>query len=138
MKRNLSIENSLFDDQNILEFSLASEEPYLRFDEAGKPYNEILVISEEAISFTRLVDQKAPFLFEHDTEKQIGVIERAFIADKKLKVVVRFSENTFAQEILRDIKAGIRRNVSLRLYYQRLSNEPRQPRNNVCDQMGAL
>ncbi|MBO5856896.1 MAG: hypothetical protein J6Q87_01455, partial [Clostridia bacterium] len=81
---------------------------------------------------------KAPFLFEHDTEKQIGVIERAFIADKKLKVVVRFSENTFAQEILRDIKAGIRRNVSLRLYYQRLSNEPRQPRNNVCDQMGAL
>jgi hypothetical protein len=60
-----------------------------------------------------LVDEKAPFLFEHDTTKQIGVIERAFIADNKLQVVVRFSENEFAQSILRDIKAGIRRNVSL-------------------------
>jgi hypothetical protein len=30
-----------------------------------------------------------------------------------LQVIVRFSENDFAQEVLKDIKAGIRRNVSL-------------------------
>jgi len=127
MKRNLEFTDSTFADENILEFSLASEEPYLRTDEKDNPYNEVLVISEEAISFDRLVDQKAPFLFEHDTEKQIGVIEKAFIADKKLKVIVRFSENSFAQEILRDIKAGIRRNVSLGYIIENYQMSPGNP-----------
>lgn len=113
-KRSLDIKDlASADDNNILEFSLASSAPYLRTDDDGNPYYEVLVISEDAISFERLVDGKSPFLFEHDTEKQIGVIEKAFIADEKLKVLVRFSENQFAQEVLRDIKAGIRRNVSL-------------------------
>jgi HK97 family phage major capsid protein len=113
-KRNLDLKDFTSEDNsNVLEFSLASSEPYLRTDDEGTAYYEILTISEAAISFERLVDGKAPFLFEHDTEKQIGVIEKAFIADEKLKVIVRFSENNFAQEVLRDIKSGIRRNVSL-------------------------
>ena len=111
-KRSLDLEIQGAIDENIVQFSLASSEPYLRTED-DYTYYEVLTISEEAISFERLVDEKAPFLFEHDTTKQIGVIERAFIADNKLQVVVRFSENEFAQSILRDIKAGIRRNVSL-------------------------
>jgi hypothetical protein len=111
-QRSLELQIQGAVDTNIVEFSLASSAPYLRTED-DYTYYEVLTISEEAISFERLVDEKAPFLFEHDTTKQIGVIERAFIADNKLQVVVRFSENEFAQEVLRDVKAGIRRNVSL-------------------------
>ena len=100
--------------ENLIEFSIASEEPYFRSeDDVSGGYYEVLKIGTENIDFSRLVDEKAPFLYEHDTEKQIGVIEKAYIEDQKLKVLVRFSENQFAQCVLRDILAGIRRNVSI-------------------------
>lgn len=103
-KRSLEIQTPVEYTENVLTFSLASSAPYLR-SEKDNTYYEILVISEEAINFERLIDNKSPFLFEHDTNKQIGVIEKAFIADEKLQVLVRFSENDFAQEVLKDIKA---------------------------------
>lgn len=97
----------------LIEFSVASEAPYMREDDKGRPYWQVLKISEQAIDFERLQDQKCPFLFEHDTEKQIGVVEKAFIRDGKLIVLVRFSQNQFAQSIKKDILSGIRRNVSI-------------------------
>lgn len=112
LKRSLEIQTPVETTENVLQFSLASSAPYLR-SEDDNTYYEVLTISEDAINFERLVDGKSPFLFEHDTNKQIGVIEKAFIEDEKLQVIVRFSENTFAQEVLKDIKSGIRRNVSL-------------------------
>lgn len=112
LKRSLEIQTPVETTENVLQFSLASSAPYLRSEDENT-YYEVLTISEDAINFERLVDGKSPFLFEHDTNKQIGVIEKAFIEDEKLQVIVRFSENTFAQEVLKDIKSGIRRNVSL-------------------------
>lgn len=56
---------------------------------------------------------KCPFLFEHDTEKQLGVVEKSYLSDGKLKILVRFSENDFPQTVLKDILSGIRRNVSV-------------------------
>ena len=133
-KRSLNLnELDINSENNVLEFSLASAEPYLRSDGPnGQPYYEVLTISEESISFERLVDGKSPFLYEHDTEKQIGVIEKAFIADDKLKVIVRFSDNQFAQEVLHDIKTGIRRNVSLGYI---ITNYVMQPGNGDYDTM---
>lgn len=90
---------------------------YLRTDDDFS-YYEVLEISENAIDFQRLVDCKSPLLFEHNTEKQIGVVTHAWIQNQKLYVTVKFSENDFAQEILGDIKDGIRRNVSIRLHNQ--------------------
>ena len=99
---------------DLVEFSVASSEPFFRADDdLNEGYYEVLEISDQAIDFSRLVDEKAPFLFEHDTEKQIGVVEKAYIQDEKLKVLVRFSENDFAQSVLKDILAGIRRNVAV-------------------------
>lgn len=99
---------------DLVEFSVASSEPFFRADDdLNEGYYEVLEISDQAIDFSRLVDEKAPFLFEHDTEKQIGVVEKAYIQDEKLKVLVRFSENDFAQSVLKDILSGIRRNVSV-------------------------
>lgn len=115
MKQHLRVlENYEVKQQNsLIEFSVASATPYMREDEKGRPYWQVLVISEQAIDFERLQDQKCPFLFEHDMEKQIGVVQKAFIRDGKLIVLVRFSQNEFAQNIMKDILSGIRRNVSI-------------------------
>ena len=112
--RNLRIDNisENEDSSNKLTFSCASPTPYIREYE-NLIYNEVLEISDTSIDFTRLVDQRSPLLFEHDMEKQIGVVDRAFIKDEKLYVDVRFSKSKFAQEILADIRDDIRRNVSI-------------------------
>lgn len=111
--RSLSIENvSENDAENKLVFSCASPAPYTREYE-DLIYNEVLEISDTSIDFTRLVDQRSPLLFEHDMEKQIGVVDKAWIENEKLYVAVRFSRSKFAQEILADIKDDIRRNVSI-------------------------
>ena len=111
--RSLRIEDVTENDsENKLVFSCASPTPYTREYE-DLIYNEVLEISDTSIDFTRLVDQRSPLLFEHDMEKQIGVVDRAWIENEKLYVAVRFSRSKFAQEILADIKDDIRRNVSI-------------------------
>ena len=124
--RSLRIETVTENDsENKLVFSCASPTPYTREYE-DLIYSEVLEISENSIDFTRLVDQRSPLLFEHDMEKQIGVVDRAFIKDEKLYVAVRFSRSKFAQEILADIKDNIRRNVSIGYIvndYQMVENE---------------
>ena len=116
-KRNLRIDNISENENssNKLTFSCASPAPYTREYE-DLIYNEVLEISDTSIDFTRLVDQRSPLLFEHDMERQIGVVDRAFIKDEKLYVDVRFSKSKFAQEILADIRDDIRRNVSIRIH----------------------
>lgn len=126
-KRNLRIDNISENENssNKLTFSCASPAPYTREYE-DLIYNEVLEISDTSIDFTRLVDQRSPLLFEHDMEKQIGVVDRAFIKDEKLYVDVRFSKSKFAQEILADIRDDIRRNVSIGYIvndYQMVENE---------------
>ena len=111
--RSLRIENVTENDsENKLVFSCASPTPYIREND-DLIYREVLEISENSIDFTRLVDQRSPLLFEHDMEKQIGVVDRAWIENEKLYVAVRFSRSKFAQEILADIRDDIRRNVSI-------------------------
>ena len=111
LTRDFAAENT--ENSGIYTFSVASSEPFERTDEKLGTYNEVLVISEEAINFVRLVDERCPFILEHDQTKQLGVVEKAYIADEKLYVDVKFSENGYAQRVLDDIKAGIRRNVSI-------------------------
>lgn len=91
------------ENKNIVTFSVASSQPYLRYDKKDNPYLEVLEISEEAVNFFRMVDGRCPFIMEHDTNRQIGVVEKAYIKNEKLYVDVRFSENKFPQEVLRDI-----------------------------------
>lgn len=95
------------EEARTIEFSAASSEPYERWDGI-----ETLEISEKAIDFKRLKNA-APLLLEHDTRKQIGVIEKSAIVDGKLRVTARFSKSALAEEIWNDVKDGIRRNVSI-------------------------
>ena len=75
--------------------------------------NEILSHDEGAADLSRLNDGGA-VLFNHDMNKPIGVVERAYINpdDKRGYAKIRFSRNKFASEILEDVKDGILRGIS--------------------------
>ena len=90
------------------EFPFSSEYPVARY--FG---NEILSHEEKAADLARLNDA-APLLFNHNPDRVIGVVERAYIDGGKRRgyVRVRFSRNPFAQEVLGDVKDGVLRNVS--------------------------
>lgn len=108
--RNLEAQTNIQDQ--FLQFSCATETPYLRYDE-GQPYYEVLVISEDALSFERLIDDRAPLLYEHNPQQAIGVVKKAYIKDKKLYVKVKFSNSEFAQQMKQQMMSDLRRNVSI-------------------------
>jgi HK97 family phage major capsid protein/HK97 family phage prohead protease len=96
------------EDDRTLEFPFSSEYPVARY--FG---NEILSHRSEAVDLSRLNDG-APLLFNHDPDKLIGVVERAWV-DEGLKrgyARVRMSRNPFAQEVMNDVRDGVLRNVS--------------------------
>ena len=103
-------EMTTFDEveERTYDFPFSSEFPVARY--FG---NEILSHEAEAADLTRLNDG-APLLFNHNPERVIGVVERAYIDGNKRRgyARVRFSRNAFAQEILGDVKDGVLRNVS--------------------------
>ena len=93
-------------------FACASDAPYLRY-EGGKPYFEVLEISEEAVDLTRL-NGGASVLFNHDFDRLLGCVDQAFVAGNKIFVRVRFSRNSpEADRIFRDIIDGVVKNVSI-------------------------
>lgn len=94
-------------------FACASDAPYLRYGEGGKPYFEVLEISEEAVDLTRL-NGGASVLFNHDFDRLLGCVDQAFVAGNKIFVRVRFSRNSpEADRIFRDIIDGVVKNVSI-------------------------
>lgn len=95
-------------EERTYDFPFSSEFPVARY--FG---NEILSHDVEAADLSRLNDG-APLLFNHNPDRVIGVVERAYIDGNKRRgfARVRFSRNAFAQEILGDVKDGVLRNVS--------------------------
>jgi HK97 family phage major capsid protein/HK97 family phage prohead protease len=75
--------------------------------------NEVLSHEMEAADLGRLNDG-APLLFNHNPDKVVGVVERAWVDGKKKRgyVKVRFSRNSFAKEVMADVKDGVLRGVS--------------------------
>ena len=96
------------DEDRTLEFPFSSEYPVARY--FG---NEILAHTREAVDLARLNDG-APLLFNHDPDKLIGVVERAWVDEdqKRGYARVRMSRNPFAQEVMNDVRDGVLRNVS--------------------------
>ena len=95
-------------DERVYEFAFSSEFPVAR--NFGM---EVLSHDDGAMDLDRL-NNSAPLLFNHDPNKVIGVVERAYVDKKKKKGYsrVRFSKNSFAEEVRQDVKDGILRNVS--------------------------
>lgn len=88
--------------------AFSSEQPYERWWGI-----EVLDHGASAIRLDRLKDG-APLLLNHDSDKQIGVVESVEIgADRIGRAVVRFGKSALADEILSDVMDGIRRKVSV-------------------------
>jgi HK97 family phage major capsid protein/HK97 family phage prohead protease len=96
-------------EDRTMEFSFSSEYPVARY--FG---NEVLSHERGAVDLGRLSDG-APVLFNHDPSRVIGVVQRAWIDNEKMRgmVSVKFSRNAFAQEVLTDVADGVLRNVSV-------------------------
>lgn len=96
------------EDGRIRSLAFSSEEPYGRW--FGM---EILGHSAGEMDLSRL-SNKAQLLFNHKMDDYIGVVERAWLADdKKGRAEVRFSERARADEMLKDVDAGIISKVSV-------------------------
>lgn len=97
------------EDERTVEFSFSSETPVKRW--FG---NEVLSHDPSAVDLGRMNDG-APVLFNHDPDRVIGVVERAWVDGEKrrARALVRFSRNTFAEEVLADVRDGVLRNISV-------------------------
>jgi HK97 family phage major capsid protein/HK97 family phage prohead protease len=95
-------------EERTFEFPFSSEYPVARY--FG---NEVLSHDTAAADLSRLNDG-APLLFNHNPDKVVGVVERAWINnnDKRGYAKVRFSRNAFAKEVLADVQDGILRGIS--------------------------
>ena len=95
-------------------FSVASDQPYERYDcEKGYPYEEVLVVSEEAVDLHRL-NGGAAVLWGHDTDDLLGIVERAWVDGDRVYVRCRFSRHDpHADRVWADILDGTIRNVSI-------------------------
>jgi HK97 family phage major capsid protein/HK97 family phage prohead protease len=95
-------------EDRTFEFPFSSEYPVARY--FG---NEVLSHEMEAADLSRLNDG-APLLFNHNPDKVVGVVERAWVDGQKKRgyVKVRFSRNSFAKEVMADVKDGVLRGVS--------------------------
>lgn len=107
--RSLSIseERKIDEDKRTLVMSFSSEEPYQRHFGT-----EILIHDEKSVDLSRL-NNGAPLLKNHNSDEQIGVVEKAWIENKRGMAQVRFSRSARGEEIYQDVKDGICRNVSV-------------------------
>ena len=95
-------------EDRTIEFPFSSELPVERY--FG---NEVLEHTRKAANLKRLNDG-APFLWNHNPDQVLGVVERAYIDEKKKRgyARVRFSKEEFADSKFRDVKDKILRNIS--------------------------
>ena len=95
-------------DERTFEFPFSSEYPVSRYFGT-----EVLSHDTKAPNFMRLNDG-APFLFNHNPDKVLGVVERAYLDEDKKRAYakIRFSRSEFAKQYLDDVKDGILRGIS--------------------------
>ncbi|QTI81490.1 phage major capsid protein (plasmid) [Roseomonas marmotae] len=95
-------------DKRTVELAFSSESEVRRWFGV-----EILSHAPEAVVLDRMQDGAA-LLLEHDTDKQIGVVESVSIdSDRRGRAVVRFGRSALAEEVFQDVQDGIRRHVSV-------------------------
>jgi HK97 family phage major capsid protein len=92
-----------------VELAFSSEQPVERWWGI-----EILSHDKGDADLGWLSSGRAPYLVDHDTGQQIGVIEKAWIGnDKTGRALARFGTSPRAEQELQDCAAGIRVNVSV-------------------------
>lgn len=96
-------------EKRTMEVAFSSEAPVDRWYGG-----EVLGHKAGEVNLTWLSGGTAPLLADHDTDEQIGVVERAWIGnDMKGRAVVRFGSSDRAARELQDAADGIRGNISV-------------------------
>lgn len=108
-RQSLAIYRRGVDEKNrIVSLAFASDKPVEHW--FGRLQ---LSMDKKAIRTARL-ENGAPLLADHDHRDQIGVVESFTLGnDGMARADVRFGDSQRAEEIFRDVKNGIRRNVSV-------------------------
>ena len=90
------------------EFPFSSEAPVRRF------FGDEVLSHEEGSANLERLNGAAPFLFNHDPNRVLGVVESAVISptDRRGYAKIRFSRSKFATEVLEDVKDGIFKGIS--------------------------
>ncbi|OTG64346.1 phage major capsid protein [Acinetobacter sp. ANC 4470] len=108
--RNYVVDDFKVDiEKRTVELSFSSE------TEVGRWFGvEVLDHSQGAIDFSRL-NTRAPFLMDHNSRDQVGVVESAWLdhSQRKGRALVRLSKSARGEEILQDIDDLIRTNISV-------------------------
>ena len=101
------------DDPDVVEFTFSSEQPVERYFGL-----EVLSHEPEAMNMQRLNSGAAPWLWNHNPEVVLGVVERAWMGDdRRGRVRTRWSPNTRTEgseeyKRRKDWESGTIRNVS--------------------------
>jgi HK97 family phage major capsid protein len=90
------------------ELSFSSEEPYERWWGV-----EVLGHKQGEVDMSWVASGRAPFLSNHRTDDQIGVVTRAWLKDRRGRAVVRFGKSQQAEQEMQDAKDSVRVNVSV-------------------------
>lgn len=105
-QRALATEFQAAMEDRMIEFPFASEAPVERYFGT-----EVLRMDEDSMDLSRLNDG-APLLFQHDPDKIVGVVQRAYIKNKRGYAKVKMANNELGREMQGLIQDGILRNVS--------------------------
>jgi hypothetical protein len=108
-------------DENVIPAVLSTDAP-VPMAIAGRVVNEILEHSAAAIDLSRF---PLPLVEDHENSRTaLAVAEQPVIEGGKLRALIRFGTQARAQEIMRDVKAGIIRSLSV--FYRRMAAPVRE------------
>lgn len=120
LARALELRADAFDkDKRTVRLSVSSENPVERW--FGE---EVLDHDPKSVRLSRFNDG-ASVLFNHRMDDVIGVVERAWIEDKRLMADIRLARNARGEEIAGLIEDGILRNVSVGYRIHELLEKPK-------------
>lgn len=119
------------EDPNVIEMAVSSEAPYERWFGI-----EILRHTADAVDLSRMNDGRHPLLLNHNTDQQIGVIQRAWLdGDKKVRASARFSKSRLGQEIQQDVADGVRTLVSVGYMVNEVEEQKKDADGNLAVRM---
>ena len=107
-RRYLTIDKPMADSDQ-LEFSFSSETPVTRY--FG---DEVLDHDRAAVDLSRLNGGAAPLLLNHDPDRVLGIVERAWIDEKRRGMArISWATNDLARQVRQDVEAGVMPNISV-------------------------
>lgn len=110
--RQVRVEREWINEEaRTIEVSFSSEEPVRHWWGT-----EVLDHAKKSVRLERLNNAGA-VLVDHNTREQVGVVEKAWIAERRGRALLRYGNSPRAEQEWQDIKGGIRCHISVGYEY---------------------